>query len=199
MLMELPSYNARVACIMGHLRRHACNYDKSEARGDLKNRRMGDMKVWKSDYVDMVTYDYCVPAHLGYSLSLMHCLEIVDEMVLSIFGQHILTFAPNPWSDMEWKPAEKVWKPDVTEIEMTPQLERLYHPKLNARDFDKEPLQMGQAEPGFTSTALRFPRGGLQFLWVLFVCLFVCCLLFVCFCCLLSFCIFGIFCIFSIF
>lgn len=143
---------------MGYLRQHACSYDKSKARGDLKNRRMGDMKVWKSDYVDMVTYDYCVPAHLGYSLSLMHCLEIVDELVLSIFGQHILTFAPNPWSDMEWRPAEKVWKPDVTEIEMTPELERLYHPKSNSRNFEKEPLQTGQAEPGFTSTALRFPR-----------------------------------------
>ena len=55
LLNELPSYNARVAGIMGYLRQKACDYDKSNRRGDLKNRRMGDLKVWKSDYVDMVT------------------------------------------------------------------------------------------------------------------------------------------------
>ena len=97
LFLELPSYNSRVAAVLGYMRKKACEYDRTPGRGDLKNRRMGDIKVWRSDYVDMVNYEYCIPAHLGYSLSLMHCLEIVDSLILKVFGKHVVTYAPNPW------------------------------------------------------------------------------------------------------
>lgn len=89
----------------------------------------------------------------------MHVLEIVDDLIVRIFGQHVLTFAPNSWSDVNWKPPPAEWKPDMSEIKVTPTMKRLYHPHHNmTRDFDQEPLQLGAETPGFSTTALRFPR-----------------------------------------
>ena len=157
---ELPSYNARVAAVMGYMRRKACDYDKTEGRGDLKNRRMGDLRVWQSDYVDMIKYEYEIPKHLGYSLSLIHVLEIIDETIMvKVFNKHFLTFAPNAWNDSQWKPPEEKWVPDVTEVELTPAMERLYVPSnTHARDFNEVPLQTGLEDKSFSSTSLRFPR-----------------------------------------
>lgn len=156
---KLPSYNSRVAAVMGYMRKKACVYDKTDGRGDLKNRRMGDLRVWQSDYVDMVNYEYEVPAHLGYSLSLMHVLEIVDGLILKIFNKHILTYAPNSWNDSEWKPPKELWKPDITEVELSPAMKRLYVPsKTHSRNFEITPLQTGLETTSFSSTALRFER-----------------------------------------
>ena len=56
-----------------------------------------------------------------------------------------------------WKEQAPLWQPNITEIEMTPTLERLYKP-VGQRDFDAYPLQTG-FEHGFAnSTALRFTR-----------------------------------------
>jgi hypothetical protein len=156
---ELPSYAARIAAVMGYMRRQAREFDATPERGTMKNRRMGDRDVWQSDYVDMVEYDYRVPAHLGYSLSLMHVLEIVDGMICKIFDRHILSFTPGAWTDDCWKPPDKKWVPDTTEIEMTPALNRIYKPsKTHVRNFEEQPLQLGNEDISFTSTALRFKR-----------------------------------------
>lgn len=156
---ELPSYSARIAAVMGYMRRQAREFDATPDRGTMKNRRMGDRDVWQSDYVDMVEYDYRVPAHLGYSLSLMHVLEIVDGMICKIFDRHILSFTPGAWTDDCWKPPDKKWVPNTTEVEMTPALERIFKPsKTHLRNFEEQPLQLGREEISFTSTALRFKR-----------------------------------------
>jgi hypothetical protein len=147
---QLPSYSSRVAALMGYLRRMARDFDATDQRGTLKNRRMGDIRVWKSDYVDMTEYQYKVPAHLGYSLSLMHVLELVDELILKIFSKHILTFAPGAWADTVWKAPARKWVPETTEVDITSTLERIYHPsKTHTRNFEIEPLQTGLAKSGF--------------------------------------------------
>merc|ERR1711871_1698614 len=156
---ELPSYSSRIAAVMGYMRRKARDFDATDERGTMKNRRMGDKDVWMSDYVDMVEYDYRVPAHLGYSLSLMHVLEIVDGLIYKVFNQHFLSFTPCAWTDDCWKAPNEKWVPESTEIEMTPALDRIYHPsKTHVRNFEENPLQLGREDVAFTSTALRFKR-----------------------------------------